>query len=146
MLFSNILVAYDGSNLSKKALSRAVGLVQESKDPLHAPTLTVLHVAHVPVYAYAASAAPFYSASMNLSYSDAGIEDEIKRQVPDTLKVHYAAAKGSPAHSILEYAEKHGNDLIVMGSRGLGPIREFFLGSVSHNVVQNSKIPVLIVK
>jgi nucleotide-binding universal stress UspA family protein len=33
-----------------------------------------------------------------------------------------------------------------MGSRGLGAIREFFLGSVSHNVVQNSKVPVLVVK
>ncbi|WP_256711219.1 universal stress protein [Paenibacillus sp. FSL H7-0331] len=37
-------------------------------------------------------------------------------------------------------------DLIVIGSRGLNAISEFILGSVSHNVVQHAKIPVLVVK
>jgi nucleotide-binding universal stress UspA family protein len=51
----------------------------------------------------------------------------------------------SPAYVILNHAREHGCDLIIMGSRGLTGIKEF-LGSVSHTVVQNSQVPVLIVK
>jgi nucleotide-binding universal stress UspA family protein len=54
--------------------------------------------------------------------------------------------QGSPAEVILSYAKEHGADVIVIGSRGLGGIREFVLGSVSHNVVQSARIPVLVVK
>ncbi|MDE1842625.1 MAG: universal stress protein, partial [Thaumarchaeota archaeon] len=35
---------------------------------------------------------------------------------------------------------------IVMSSRGMSPVKELFLGSVSNAVVHKSKIPVLIVK
>lgn len=54
--------------------------------------------------------------------------------------------QGAAAQNILEYAEANHCDVIIIGSRGLGSIREFVLGSVSHNVVQHAKIPVLIVK
>ncbi|ETO04811.1 UspA domain-containing protein [Reticulomyxa filosa] len=37
-------------------------------------------------------------------------------------------------------------DLIIMGSRGLGKVKEFFVGSVSKNVVENAHCPVLVVK
>jgi len=37
-------------------------------------------------------------------------------------------------------------DLIVMGSRGLGKVKQFFVGSVSKYVVENSQCPVLVVK
>ncbi len=37
-------------------------------------------------------------------------------------------------------------DLIVIGARGLGSIKEFFLGSTSNYVIHKSKIPVLVVK
>jgi nucleotide-binding universal stress UspA family protein len=146
MLFSKVLVAYDGSNLSKKALKHAVNIVQESNDPFKSATLTVVHVTHAPIYSFAAASAPFYTASMDFVQHDDPILDEVRGLVPSTLGANYVSKKGQPAFTILEYAEEHKCDLIVMGSRGLGTIREFFLGSVSHNVAQNSKVPVLIVK
>ncbi|MGV2947877.1 universal stress protein, partial [Acinetobacter sp. AGC35] len=54
--------------------------------------------------------------------------------------------QGSPAEVILKYAKQQEVDVIIIGSRGLGGIREFVLGSVSHNVVQSARIPVLVVK
>ena len=54
--------------------------------------------------------------------------------------------QGPPAEVILEYANQNGSDLIVISDRGLGGIREFVLGGVSHNVVRHAKIPVLVVK
>ncbi len=55
-------------------------------------------------------------------------------------------AIGYPSRVILNTAESKGADLIVVGSRGLGGLKELFLGSVSHAVVQNADIPVLVVK
>lgn len=54
--------------------------------------------------------------------------------------------QGAAAEVLLDYAKENGSDIIIIGSRGLGGIREFVLGSVSHNVVQHAQIPVLIVK
>lgn len=53
---------------------------------------------------------------------------------------------GNPAKLILSKAKKEKCDAIVMGSRGLSGIAEFFLGSVSTKVAQYSSIPVFIVK
>jgi len=53
---------------------------------------------------------------------------------------------GHEGNTIVSFAQKNDYDLIVIGSRGLGSIKEFFLGSTSTYVVHNSKIPVLIIK
>lgn len=54
--------------------------------------------------------------------------------------------KAHPAKAILDVAKSEGADLIVVGSRGLGGVKGLFLGSVSNAVVQNSKVPVMVVK
>ena len=52
----------------------------------------------------------------------------------------------SAEESILELAEKEQVDLIVLGSRGLGAVRRFLLGSVSDRVAHHAHCAVLIVK
>ena len=56
--------------------------------------------------------------------------------------------RGDVGYNIIKLAhdKKQKFDLIVMGSRGRGAIKELFLGSVSNYVVHTSKIPVLLVK
>jgi len=46
----------------------------------------------------------------------------------------------------LNMADDKKCDLIVMGSRGLGPLKGIFMGSVSSYLVSRSKCPILIVK
>jgi len=53
---------------------------------------------------------------------------------------------GKKSSEIINFAAKNKFDIIVIGARGSGSVKEAFLGSVSHAVVQKSKIPVLIVK
>jgi nucleotide-binding universal stress UspA family protein len=52
---------------------------------------------------------------------------------------------GSPAKTILSMAEEQKADLIVMGARGLGPIKERLLGSVSHRILTLAPCSTLIV-
>ena len=63
------------------------------------------------------------------------------------VQLNYKIIKGAdPGYDIVQYSKKHRIDLIVIGARGLGGIKEIFLGSVSNYVVHKSKIPVMIVK
>jgi nucleotide-binding universal stress UspA family protein len=54
--------------------------------------------------------------------------------------------EGRPADKIVETAKNGNFDLVVVGSRGLGGIKEFFLGSVSDRVADEAPCPVLIIK
>lgn len=45
-----------------------------------------------------------------------------------------------------DVAEKHGADMIIMGSHGSDGLKEIFVGSNAEKVVRNSDIPVLVIK
>ncbi len=62
------------------------------------------------------------------------------------LKVWYDYSYGNPAEEIAAYAHKNNVDMIIMGTRGLSAIKEVFLGSVSHKVLQLASCPVVLVK
>lgn len=55
-------------------------------------------------------------------------------------------AQGRPATEINVLAEELKADLVVMGSRGLGPIRRLVLGSVTDEVVHHATRPVLVIR
>jgi len=141
-MYSKLLVAFDGSNLASKALSHAVALAGR-----YDAKLVVIHVYEVPILNSGDMliAAP---EEWSRQYADHSVKvlDSAKNQVPSERGAEFKLLQGNPAQTILETAADCGADLIVMGSRGLGGIREFVLGSVSHNVVQHSKVPVLVVK
>ncbi len=54
--------------------------------------------------------------------------------------------KGKPADKIVEAAKEGNVDIVVMGSRGRGGIKQLFLVSVSDRVADEASCPVLIVK
>ncbi|GIP23001.1 MULTISPECIES: universal stress protein [Paenibacillus] len=144
MLFNKILVAYDGSKASNKALDKAVELAKLSPES----ELAVLHVYDFPRFYIAEGFAPVPD-TVNMEFY------ELAEKTADEARNRLAAAgvngkvelaQGAAAEVILRYAGEQSCDAIVIGSRGLGGIREFVLGSVSHNVVQHAQIPVLVVK
>lgn len=144
MLFTNIVAAYDGSKASNKALDKAIDLVKLTPDA----TLTVLHIFDYPRFYVAEGYAPI-PASMNKDFyelAEKTVEEAKNRLEEAGVTAEVKMLQGSPADVILKYVKSNDNDVIVIGSRGLGTIREFVLGSVSHNVVQNAKIPVLVIK
>ncbi|ANY72944.1 universal stress protein [Paenibacillus ihbetae] len=144
MLFTNILLAYDGSKAANKALGRAVELTKANPDA----KLHVVHAYDFPRFFVGEGLAPI-PASLNKDVYDIAVQttEEIKERIEHSgVNGQVNMIQGAPAEVILEYAKQNDIDLIVIGSRGLGGIREFVLGSVSHNVVQHATIPVLVVK
>ncbi len=145
MLFSKILLAYDGSDASNKALLKATELVKASPSS----QLEVVTAFDFPRIFMGEGLAPI-PASVNKEYYDLAEQttDEVKSGLlaEQGVDAKVELIQGSPAEVILDYANENDFDVIVIGSRGLGGIREFVLGSVSHNVVQHARIPVLVVK
>lgn len=71
---------------------------------------------------------------------------KLKAAEDESLKVTSEIVEGAPNNAILDVAERWGADLIVVGSRGLGALRRFLLGSVSHSVALHAKCSVEIVR
>jgi nucleotide-binding universal stress UspA family protein len=53
--------------------------------------------------------------------------------------------EGDPAESILEAAAAEGAEVIVLGSHARGRIGRLLRGSVSHRVVRDAHVPVVVV-
>ena len=138
MWCSKVLVAYDGSASSRKALDLARSIGEQDADV----ELVLVHV----VKLYSSGAA---GVGMDTVFvADAEPVREELQQVADALRnpASVRLLKGSsPADLIVRCAEDEGCDLIVMGSRGLGALRGI-LGSVSSHVLREAAVPVLIVK
>ncbi|MBP3193304.1 universal stress protein [Natronogracilivirga saccharolytica] len=60
-------------------------------------------------------------------------------------QIHLDIGAGSAAHEITGKAAHSEASMIIMGGQGRGYIRDLFLGGVSHQVVRNVDIPVLII-
>ncbi|HJV44757.1 MAG TPA: universal stress protein, partial [Bacillota bacterium] len=142
-MFSKILVAYDGSDLAKKALNTAIQLSKLN------PSSTV-DIIHVYQYTYFVVGdgvfTPSVAESMDCIKRAEAVADEARALLSSaSCEGNVVIREGLTARSIIEYGEELGCDLIVVGSRGLSGFSELVLGSVSHNIAQHSKVPVWIV-
>ena len=87
--------------------------------------------------------------------SKLGMEDEAEKiklkvkQLVDCEEVECEVSTligSNPSRALVNTAERENFDLIVVGSRGLGNVASFLLGSVSRRVVTKAKCDVLVVK
>jgi len=62
------------------------------------------------------------------------------------ITVEPIVATGVPATAILEQAERHDTDLLVVGARGAGAASRLFLGTGSESVIRRARSPVLVVR
>lgn len=71
------------------------------------------------------------------------LQSKLPKGVGTVTRIHQI---GFPAMVILDTAKSVEPDLIMMGSRGLGPVKELVLGSVSHRVLLHAPCSTLTVK
>jgi nucleotide-binding universal stress UspA family protein len=62
------------------------------------------------------------------------------------VPVNSVLLQGHPAQEILDFAEKNGVDMIVMGTQGKAGINRFLLGGVTEKVIRHAKAEVLVVR
>lgn len=152
-MIKKILVALDGSEPAGRALDLALDMAEKySADIL---LLSVVQPVIMPPVRYSPATAPSFPTPAAGSHSR-NLKDYHKRVLAEALtkakkakrklKVSTKLAEGRPSDKIIETAKEEEIDIIVMGSRGLGGIKQFFLGSVSDRVADEAPCPVLIIK
>jgi nucleotide-binding universal stress UspA family protein len=140
LLYSNILVPYDGSELALKALDKSIEFAK--LDPT--VKITVLHVVTIQSMTVHTSLYIHLKIAKLENANETVKPVKVKlAKIPNPSEVLIRA--GSPSYVILQQAKETNCDLIIMGSRGLSGIKEF-LGSISHSITQQSSIPVLLMK
>jgi nucleotide-binding universal stress UspA family protein len=142
-VFHRILVAIDGSVHAQRALAEAIELAKLSN-----ARLTVMTVHQTPSNLLVGPIVPpvdMRGLDEALKHEHEQLLVEALDQVPQDVSVAKVLAHGTPANAIVEQAREDRNDLIVLGSRGRGEVASMLLGSVSHQVLQRTTVPVLVV-
>ena len=147
-MFKRILVATDGSTLSKKAVTSAIALAAR-----HDADLVAINV--IPRYPKG-----YFDGAVAFSPEDIGrverqwaekaqaMLDTVKSRAEQSgVRIRTATANSDlVAESIVAAAKKHKSDLIVMASHGRKGIKRLLLGSETQHVLAQSMLPVLVLR
>jgi nucleotide-binding universal stress UspA family protein len=145
---TKILLATDASKDATKAAQMASDLANVSDSELH-----VLHIGNMKDFHVAPGAEQSFSPrSAPLGEvrekAEKRLDEAVKQveQVGGTVTQSHLRI-GNPEEEILKFCDEQGGfGLIVMGSRGLGPIKRRLMGSVSESVVRHAQCPVLVAR
>jgi nucleotide-binding universal stress UspA family protein len=150
-MIRKIIVPIDGSENSDRAIIYAVDLAEKYSAEIKLLSVAQPVVAIGPLYSIQPILSPTNTTIYVKEIENAHkkmLEKALKKaeEAKPTIKISKQLVNGRPADKIVEIANKEKFDLIVMGSRGTGGIKEFFLGSVSDRVADQASCPVLLVK
>lgn len=149
-MYTHIVCAVDGSELSTKALQQAMSLAKTHNAKLSVLTVTDPSVIVAPGAEIMMVDTASILAELDKAKAEAakGILDEAKtlgEQAGVAIEPIYLP--GHPAaEGIVATAKKINADLIVMGSHGRRGLGRLLLGSQAAEVLAHSSVPVLIVK
>jgi nucleotide-binding universal stress UspA family protein len=140
--FKKIFVATDGSEQNRRAIEYGIELAKIAGGKI--------------IVGYVVDTAAFASIPMDagweMMYELMETEAKDAVQKVDVLakqagvEVETVVLEGHPSNEIIEFAQKNGVDVIVMGTLGKSGLDRFLLGSVAEKVTRNSTVPVLVVK
>jgi len=145
---TKILLATDASKDALRAAQMASDLANNSGSELH-----VLHVGNTKEFHVAPGAEQTFSPyTPRLGEVREKAEKTLEEAVKQVEEAGGTVAQahlrmGDPDEEILKFCEEHGDiGLIVVGSRGLGPIKRRLMGSVSESIVRHAHCPVLVAR
>ena len=148
-LYSNILVPYDGSTYSQKALKMAVNMASEFESSLY--LVNIIDVSAV--------SPPGQIHSKNTRKTLDQIKSTVKTSIESYLQkiqkdyedsgviVKGFVLEGDITEKLLKFTQDHDIDLVIIGSKGLSGVSKIkTLGSVSRKISELAKCPVIIVR
>ncbi len=137
--FDKILIGYDGSEESEKAVDAAITIARRLD-------------AYVLALAVARPPQPPTAVELQAALDDArehfekGLKKVVERAEGEGVVVEIDFAVGHPGEQLVHRAEEEHFDLIVVGRRGTSLFQKMILGSVSERVLRYAHCPVLLVK
>ena len=141
-VFTNILVAMDGSEASQRALSQAVNLAKLCNAKLH-----TIYVVETGLF----SSLPM-EGTVEIMYSvlekegEEVMERAKKYATEKSITVITHMKQGHAGSEILALAEEEKSDLIIVGSHGKSNTDRLLIGSVSTFVVTHSTVTTMVVR
>ncbi len=145
-MYRDVLVAFDGSPDSQRALREAARLAGSEG------RLTIVSVApHPTSWIVGGTMAPPYDTSKVQEEIDESWRAQLREaadSTPEGLRerVEPKLIHGSPGPAIIDEISAGNYDLVVLGTRGHSAVGALLLGSVSFHVIHGSTIPTLIVR
>lgn len=143
--FKKILVAFDGSEYSIRAL-RAAQILAKGQGS----ELLVLYVILPLIYSYAGMSNVDIQRIDRIEKEEAKAivkrGNELIREENIDAKIKVIEGVLSAVQAITEYADKESVDLIAVGTRGMRGFKKLLLGSVSSGVVAHAPCSVLVVR
>lgn len=137
-----ILVPVDGSEAADRMIAAIVARKTEFSGPL-----TVLHVVNIDKLAY--RMIPDFQLDMIRDSARKSGETLLKEQVARFAAAGIACEArlelGSPRETICRIANDEHFDLVILGRRGMGEIRDALFGAVSNFVLHHVRCPVLLI-
>jgi nucleotide-binding universal stress UspA family protein len=135
------LVAVDGSENSLVALDEAVRLAEVVNSKVYIVNVQPsFHTIHTRL---------FIKEELIKEYQkelfDTATKDVIERLQSKKCDYELLMRIGDPVQQISKLAKELEVRYIIIGSRGMGVVKGTVLGSVSHGILHESKIPVLII-
>lgn len=143
-----MLIAYDGSDASKKAVDVALKC-SDKEDHI---TLLMVIPAELAESSFTKMLLPTIDLSQIVksgTFKEKAMESlsKVAREIQgEVQKVNTIVESGDPADEILLSAKKYNADMIVIGYKGYGKEGRFLLGSVTDKVVRHAGISVLVVR
>lgn len=145
-MFERILVPMDGSDGAYNALKLAVELQETCGSEL---IILCVYRHYSLLEASMSMVRPEQPENLDDSMKEyaTGVVEKAKKFAKEhgCRQVRGFVKSGPPARTIVGFAKKKEVSLIVLGSRGLGDVDGYLLGSVSHKVTSLAKCPVLVV-
>ncbi len=138
--YSSILVPFDGSDFSKRALTRACQIAKQDNSQV-----TVLYV--IPRYEEMVNFFKTESIRQSLLQEAEKILASAREfAAVQGIVVKTEASEGYAPDIIAGTAREHGDDLIVMGSHGYRGVNKAIMGSTTERVILNAGCPILVVR
>ncbi|NMA52803.1 MAG: universal stress protein [Peptococcaceae bacterium] len=143
-MFKKILVPVDGSQFSELAIQKAKAIAGA-----FGSEVVLLNVIEITKSDYPTNPYKFSQELVRQYQNESRMISEKILNAAQTqltgLKVSLQAVEGRAAEVILHYAKNNDIDLVIMGSGGIGGVRNM-LGSVTRQVALGLEIPILIVR
>ncbi|ARS89297.1 universal stress protein [Natrarchaeobaculum aegyptiacum] len=136
--FDRLLLPTDGSEGAAIATQWGVALARSLESTLHA-------FSAVDAGPIAQVTSPDDALAALEQRSEAAVDAILERAAAADVSVSGTVTTGSATDAILEHASDEDVDLIVMGTHGQTGVGQWFLGSVTENVVRQATVPVFCV-